>query len=162
MTGGVGAGVVRSYEQEMGFIEQLTPYRYRVRPGFVPGMHVPGEFYVNSRLQGLLFEELQAFCARGDHGGFLPAVKQIANVAALPGIVKARARGRGGPRRRVRRSAGHRLHAVATAAPWLALTRSPPPRLPQKSIALPDVHSGYGFAIGARQRRAAIACAPCC
>lgn len=42
---------------------------------------------------------------RGDVGGFLPAVKQLANVAALPGIVKA-------------------------------------------SIALPDVHSGYGFAIG--------------
>ena len=38
-------------------------------------------------------------------GGFLPAMKQIANVAALPGIVK-------------------------------------------RSIALPDVHSGYGFAIG--------------
>ena len=35
----------------------------------------------------------------------MPAVKQIANVAALPGIVK-------------------------------------------RSIALPDVHSGYGFAIG--------------
>ncbi|KAL4427007.1 hypothetical protein ABPG77_009568 [Micractinium sp. CCAP 211/92] len=96
---------VRTYEQEMAFIEQLSPYHYRVKPGFVPGMAVPGVFYVNDRLKGLLFEELQAFCARGDHGGFLPAVKQISNVAALPGIVK-------------------------------------------KSIALPDVHSGYGFAIG--------------
>lgn len=38
-------------------------------------------------------------------GGFLPGVKQIANVAALPGIVG-------------------------------------------KSVGLPDVHSGYGFAIG--------------
>ena len=38
-------------------------------------------------------------------GGFLPGVKQIANVAALPGIV------------------GH-------------------------SVGLPDIHSGYGFAIG--------------
>eukprot|EP00889_Picochlorum_renovo_P000364 jgi/Picre1/27394/NNA_000361.t1 len=38
-------------------------------------------------------------------GGFLPAVKQIANVAALPGIVS-------------------------------------------HSVAMPDVHSGYGFAIG--------------
>lgn len=68
-------------------------------------MRVPGIFYVNDRLRGLLFEELQNYCQRGEHGGFLPAVKQIANVAALPGIV------------------GH-------------------------SIALPDVHSGYGFAIG--------------
>ena len=38
-------------------------------------------------------------------GGFLPGVKQIANVAALPGIVG-------------------------------------------RSVGLPDVHSGYGFAIG--------------
>lgn len=38
-------------------------------------------------------------------GGFLPAMKQIGNVAALPGIV-------------------------------------------HRSIGLPDVHSGYGFAIG--------------
>ena len=53
-------------------------------------MHVPGIVYVNDRLQGLLFEELQAACQRGDHGGFLPAVKQIANVAALPGIVSVR------------------------------------------------------------------------
>ena len=28
--------------------------------------------------------------ARPQHGGFLPAVRQIANVAALPGIVKVR------------------------------------------------------------------------
>lgn len=53
-------------------------------------MHVPGIVYVNDRLQGLLFEELQAACQRDDHGGFLPAVKQIANVAALPGIVSVR------------------------------------------------------------------------
>ena len=68
-------------------------------------MNVPGEFYVNDNLKGLLFEELEHYAQRGDKGGFLPAVKQIANVASLPGIVG-------------------------------------------KSIALPDVHSGYGFAIG--------------
>lgn len=44
----------------MAFIEQLSPYHYRVKPGFVPGMAVPGVFYVNDRLKGLLFEELQA------------------------------------------------------------------------------------------------------
>eukprot|EP00775_Hariotina_reticulata_P007483 gene7483-7692_t len=44
------------------------------------------------------------------HGGFLPAVKQLANVAALPGIVKV----------------GRSIRANT----------------------LPDVHSGYGFAIG--------------
>eukprot|EP00891_Asterochloris_glomerata_P004151 jgi/Astpho2/4151/e_gw1.00063.70.1_t len=68
-------------------------------------MHVPGYFYLNNRLKGLVFEELQIAAERGGIGGFLPAVKQIANVAGLPGIVK-------------------------------------------KSIAMPDVHSGYGFAIG--------------
>lgn len=51
-----------------------------------------------------MFEELKVSTSN-DFGGFLPAMKQIANVAALPGIVK-------------------------------------------RSIGLPDVHSGYGFAIG--------------
>ena len=78
---------------------------YRIKMGFVPNMRVPCVFYVNDHLQALMFEELEQYVSRGDVGGFLPAVKQLANVAALPGIVKA-------------------------------------------SIALPDVHSGYGFAIG--------------
>lgn len=51
-------------------------------------MLVPGTFYVNDSLSPLLFEELQQFCTRGEVGGFMPAVKQLANVAALPGIVK--------------------------------------------------------------------------
>lgn len=62
-------------------------------------------FYVNKFLEKLMLEELQNACRPGMIGGFLPGVKQIANVAALPGIV-------------------------------------------HKSIGLPDVHSGYGFAIG--------------
>ncbi|KAL3139637.1 hypothetical protein ABBQ38_003953 [Trebouxia sp. C0009 RCD-2024] len=73
----------RTYEEAKKFIEQED----------------------NTRYKGLIFEELQHACQRGGHGGFLPAVQQLANVAGLPGIVK-------------------------------------------KSIALPDVHSGYGFAIG--------------
>lgn len=52
-----------------------------------------------------MFEELRNSCKSGGVGGFLPGMKQIANVAALPGIVG-------------------------------------------KSVGLPDVHSGYGFAIG--------------
>ena len=72
----------------MKFIEALSSNHYRIDKGFVPNMRVPGTFYVNDRLKGLLFEELQTYCQRGEHGGFLPAVKQIANVAALPGIVK--------------------------------------------------------------------------
>nr|CDS35044.2 tRNA splicing ligase RtcB [Hymenolepis microstoma] len=52
-----------------------------------------------------MFDELRQFSSSGDYGGFLPGMKQIANVAALPGIV-------------------------------------------HRSVGLPDVHSGYGFAIG--------------
>ena len=52
-----------------------------------------------------MFDELRNACRPGMVGGFLPGMKQIANVAALPGIVG-------------------------------------------RSVGLPDVHSGYGFAIG--------------
>ena len=71
----------------------------------LPPSQVPGAFYVNDELNELLMEELQQHTSAGGVGGFLPAVKQIANVAALPGIVR-------------------------------------------RSVALPDVHSGYGFSIG--------------
>jgi tRNA-splicing ligase RtcB (3'-phosphate/5'-hydroxy nucleic acid ligase) len=73
--------------------------------GFVPGMTVPGVFYLNDSLYDLVIDELQQHSMAKGVGGFLPAVKQIANVAALPGCVR-------------------------------------------RSVGLPDVHSGYGFAIG--------------
>ena len=95
----------RTYEEECAFIEQESPVKHVVAPGFVPNMRVPGVFYVNDALKGLAMEELENFSQRQEYGGFLPAVKQLANVAALPGVV------------------GH-------------------------SVALPDMHSGYGFAIG--------------
>ena len=66
---------------------------------------------VNDDLEKLLLEELKSASPGGSKdgggggGGFLPALKQVANVAALPGIVG-------------------------------------------RSIAMPDVHSGYGFCIG--------------
>jgi RNA-splicing ligase RtcB len=97
--------VVRTYEAESAFLEQLTSTRWRIKKGFVPNMNVEGTFYVNAALQELVFSELQQFCKANAQQGFLPALKQIANVAALPGIVR-------------------------------------------HSIGLPDVHSGYGFAIG--------------
>lgn len=49
---------------------------------------MPGYFYANERLQALTFDELEQSAGGEKGGGFLPAVKQIANVAALPGIVK--------------------------------------------------------------------------
>ena len=74
--------------QEVGFIRRVSAVQCEVDPGFVPNMRVPGRFYVNAELEALLFDELRAFSASGGHGGFLPAVKQLANVAALPGIVQ--------------------------------------------------------------------------
>ena len=50
---------------------------------------VNATFYANEALQELIFDELKHFNSSGSHGGFLPAVKQLANVAALPGIVKS-------------------------------------------------------------------------
>lgn len=46
-------------------------------------------FYVNETLKDMIFEELKQSSEKGD-SGFLPAVRQVANVAALPGIVKVR------------------------------------------------------------------------
>uniref|UniRef100_A0A1L8DAT5 RNA-splicing ligase RtcB homolog n=1 Tax=Nyssomyia neivai TaxID=330878 RepID=A0A1L8DAT5_9DIPT len=97
--------VVRPYEEELKYIEKISPTCYRIKKGFQPNMKVEGCFYVNSALEKLMFEELRNACRPGQAGGFLPGVKQIANVAALPGIVG-------------------------------------------RSIGLPDIHSGYGFAIG--------------
>ncbi|VDN96991.1 unnamed protein product [Rodentolepis nana] len=95
----------RTYEQELEFLEKISPCCWKIKKGFVPDMKVEGVFYVNDFLGKLMFDELRQFSTSGDYGGFLPGMKQIANVAALPGIV-------------------------------------------HRSVGLPDVHSGYGFAIG--------------
>jgi hypothetical protein len=73
--------------QELAFIEKINDHEYRIKPGFVPHMLVPGTFFVNDRLSQLVFDELEAAAGEGGVGGFLPAVRQVANVAALPGIV---------------------------------------------------------------------------
>ena len=80
---------MRTYEEEMSHITQLSDCKYEIGVGFVPNMTVPGQFYINSQLKDLIFGELKDHCNGGGHGGFVPAVKQIANVAALPGIVKS-------------------------------------------------------------------------
>lgn len=72
-------------------------------------MTVRAEIIVNDDLQKLLVHELRSCCnsdsAAGEDEAFIPSLRQVANVAALPGIVGA-------------------------------------------SLAMPDVHSGYGFCIG--------------
>ena len=77
----------RSYQEELNYLEKLNDFSWRIKKGFVPNMNVEGIFYVNSHLQDLMFEELKLSCKGGGMGGFLPGMKQIANVAALPGIV---------------------------------------------------------------------------
>lgn len=100
---------IRSFEEEKKYIHRKDKTSFTIDKGFVPNMKVEGRFYVNSCLEKIVFEELASHCEKkSDGGGFLPAVKQIANVAGLPGIVGA-------------------------------------------SIGLPDVHAGYGFAIGERE-----------
>eukprot|EP00921_Rhytidocystis_pertsovi_P025760 GHVQ01041594.1.p1 GENE.GHVQ01041594.1~~GHVQ01041594.1.p1 ORF type:complete len:571 (+),score=99.14 GHVQ01041594.1:130-1713(+) len=107
-----GVGKKRTYTDELSYLvkDDKCPCMYRIKKGFVDNMRVEGVFYVNQKLEKQIFDELGNYARQsgrvdGKGGGFLPAVKQIANVAALPGIVR-------------------------------------------RSIGLPDVHSGYGFAIG--------------
>lgn len=77
----------RTFEEECDFIDRLTDTKFRIKKGFVPNMNVEGRFYVNNSLEQLMFDELKFSCDGQGIGGFLPAVRQIANVASLPGIV---------------------------------------------------------------------------
>lgn len=79
--------VVRQFDDELKYIERVSPYSWKIKIGFQPNMNVEGIFYVNKALEELMFDELKNACKPGMIGGFLPGVKQIANVAALPGIV---------------------------------------------------------------------------
>lgn len=80
--------IVRTFEEECGYIEKVDAYRHVIRQGFVPKMNTEAMFYVNDALKEVLYDELRASRARGEgHGGFMPAVRQLANVASLPGIV---------------------------------------------------------------------------
>uniref|UniRef100_A0A7S3QAF7 RNA-splicing ligase RtcB homolog n=1 Tax=Chaetoceros debilis TaxID=122233 RepID=A0A7S3QAF7_9STRA len=94
-----------TYEEDLQFLEKISPTRYRVNIGFVPNMKIHADVIVNDELEKLLLAELkEANDSQMDSASFIPALKQMANVAALPGIVKC--------------------------------------------LAMPDVHSGYGFCIG--------------
>jgi len=71
-------------------IQRLGEFEWQVPVGYVPGMRVPGLFFLSEALAGTLEEG---------------AVQQLANVATMPGIVR-------------------------------------------QSLAMPDIHWGYGFPIG--------------
>ena len=57
-----------------------------VRQGYVPGMKATASFYASEALLKLVLGELKSNTGRG---GFIPAVKQLANVATLPGVVSS-------------------------------------------------------------------------
>jgi tRNA-splicing ligase RtcB len=81
---------VRTYEEELSFLSRQDGTSVSIRQGFVPNMRVEGRFYASPALEELVLGELKAHSqgqAAGGRGGFIPAIKQIANVAALPGIV---------------------------------------------------------------------------
>ncbi|XP_008479947.1 tRNA-splicing ligase RtcB homolog [Diaphorina citri] len=79
--------VVRQYNEELKYLEKISSHCWKIKKGFQPNMNVEGVFFVNDHLEKLMLEELRNSCRPGMVGGFLPGVKQIANVAALPGIV---------------------------------------------------------------------------
>ncbi len=72
-------------------LRKIDPYRWEVPIGYKEGMRVPGIIYADDALMRAIRED--------------QSIEQVANVACLPGIVKA-------------------------------------------SIAMPDIHWGYGFPIG--------------
>lgn len=103
---------LQQYQNEIAYLQKISSTHYRINLGFVPNMKVPADIIVNKELEELLLAELkEALDAKsssskssGGNPSFIPALKQMANVAALPGIVRC--------------------------------------------LAMPDVHSGYGFCIG--------------
>jgi len=72
-------------------VEQVAPYLWRIPPDARPGMRVPGLIYADEALMAAIRRDA--------------ALEQVANAAALPGIVKA-------------------------------------------SLAMPDIHQGYGLPVG--------------
>ncbi|MDD5655060.1 MAG: RtcB family protein [Candidatus Omnitrophica bacterium] len=78
-------------EEWLGPLEKIDDYRWRIPKDYKPGMRVPGIIYANEKLLNDIRHD--------------KAAEQVANVAFLPGIVRA-------------------------------------------SMAMPDIHWGYGFPIG--------------
>ncbi|OQR76757.1 tRNA-splicing ligase RtcB-like, partial [Tropilaelaps mercedesae] len=51
--------MVRSYDEELKFLEKVDPISWKIKRGFVNNMKVDGLFYVNDHLEKLMFEELR-------------------------------------------------------------------------------------------------------
>lgn len=72
------------------FIERIDENRVMIKPGFVPGMKVPGILYANETLfKQMVGEYLTYYDAITHHKnpGLTPSIVQIANVACMDGII---------------------------------------------------------------------------
>ncbi|GIX84355.1 hypothetical protein CEXT_536161, partial [Caerostris extrusa] len=79
---------VRTYNEELSYLERkFLLFLGELAERICVKYESRGIFYVNSHLEKLMFDELRNFCRPNQMGGFLPGMKQIGNVAALPGIV---------------------------------------------------------------------------
>jgi hypothetical protein len=65
--------IKRPYNEELEYIEELNPYCYKIKMGFVDGMRSEGLIFVSQKLMKQVLQELQDFSESG-HGGFIPAV----------------------------------------------------------------------------------------
>jgi tRNA-splicing ligase RtcB len=82
---------MNSVDSKQSILEKIDDYRWRIPKSYKPGMRVEGIVYADEKLLKDIYQD--------------KALDQVANVAFLPGIVKA-------------------------------------------SLAMPDIHWGYGFCIG--------------
>ncbi|XXQ34078.1 RNA-splicing ligase RtcB like protein [Plasmodiophora brassicae] len=78
----------RTLAEEMRYLTLAAEGQVRnlIHREFAPNMRVPGVFFANDVIRQALLDELKSQ-SEGRRGGFLPAIRQIANVASLPGIV---------------------------------------------------------------------------
>lgn len=112
---------------------------------------VEGNFYVNDALEKLMFEELRNAC-RGGAGAHLAAAPRCS--AGLSSALSHWSRcgrlpsGRETDRERGSAAGNRPRESGLTRASSSCQSPLTPPVSLQKSIGLPDVHSGYGFAIG--------------
>ncbi|KAA8491367.1 tRNA-splicing ligase RtcB-like 1 [Porphyridium purpureum] len=96
---------LRSPEELRAYVRVVNDNMIEIAQGLVPNMIAPARCFVNAPLYRTLMEELVGSTGeKGQTSAMLPSLKQVANVASLPGVVG--------------------------------------------SVAMPDIHCGYGFAIG--------------
>lgn len=77
-------------EEVRPFIERIDENRVQIKPGFVPGMKVPGVIFSNPVLFKQLIDEYLTYydCVKNKKNpGLVPTIIQVANVACMDGVV---------------------------------------------------------------------------